>query len=38
MMLKGGQEIAATPFVGERYQLELFVPKIPGAHLIVLRR
>jgi hypothetical protein len=30
MMLKGGQEVAVTPFVGERYQLELFVPEIPG--------
>lgn len=28
-MLAGGQEVAVTPFVGERYQLELFVPEIP---------
>jgi hypothetical protein len=30
MMLKEGQEVAVTPFVGERYQLELFVPELPG--------
>jgi hypothetical protein len=30
MILKGGQEVAVTSFVEERYQLELFVPEIPG--------
>jgi hypothetical protein len=30
MMLKEGQEVAVTPFVGERYQLELLVPELPG--------
>lgn len=25
-----GEEVAVTPFVVERYQLELFVPEIPG--------
>jgi hypothetical protein len=30
MMLAGRQDMAVTPFVGEGYQLELFVTEIPG--------
>jgi hypothetical protein len=26
----GGQIVAATPFVGEQYLLELFLPEAPG--------
>lgn len=30
MMLIRGQEVAVTPLLGKRYQLELFVAGIPG--------